>query len=79
VLDATTGQNSLSQAEAFNKAVGIDSIVLAKLDSTAKGGIVVPICQELGIPVSFLGVGEKLDDLQVFEPDQYLASLLGES
>jgi fused signal recognition particle receptor len=79
VLDATTGQNSLAQAEVFHRAVGIDSIVLTKLDSTAKGGMVVPICRELGIPISFLGVGEKLDDLQVFEPDRYLESLVGES
>jgi fused signal recognition particle receptor len=79
VLDATTGQNSLAQAEVFHRAVGIDSIVLTKLDSTAKGGMVVPICRELGIPISFLGVGEKLDDLQVFDPDRYLDSLVGES
>ena len=79
VLDATTGQNSLAQAEVFHKAVGIDSIVLTKMDSTAKGGMVVPICRELGIPISFIGYGEKLEDLQVFDPEQYLASVLGES
>lgn len=78
VLDATTGQNSLQQAEVFHKAVGIDSIVLAKYDSTAKGGMVVPICRELGIPFSFIGLGESLDDLAVFDVDQYLDSLLGE-
>jgi fused signal recognition particle receptor len=77
VLDATTGQNSLAQAEVFHKAVGIDSIVLSKCDSTAKGGMVVPICQELSIPFAFLGFGEKLEDLEVFDPDEYLESLFG--
>lgn len=77
VLDATTGQNSLAQAEVFHKAVGIDSIVLTKCDSTAKGGMVVPICRDLGIPISFIGLGEKLDDLEVFDPDSYLDSLFG--
>ena len=78
VLDATTGQNSLAQAEVFHKAVGIDAIVLAKCDSTAKGGMVVPICRELGIPVSYIGLGEKLDDLEVFDTERYLESLFGE-
>jgi fused signal recognition particle receptor len=79
VLDATTGQNSLAQAEVFHRAVGIDSIVLTKLDSTAKGGMVVPICRELGVPVSFIADGEKLDDLRPFDTELYLRSLLGES
>jgi fused signal recognition particle receptor len=79
VLDATTGQNSLAQAETFHAAVGVDSIVLTKADSTAKGGMVVPICRELGIPFSFVGSGEKLEDLEVFDPDLYVASLLGDS
>jgi fused signal recognition particle receptor len=60
VIDATTGQNALRQAEVFHEAVGVDSIVVAKYDSTAKGGIVVAIARELGIPFSFIGVGEKL-------------------
>jgi fused signal recognition particle receptor len=77
VVDATTGQNALQQAEVFNKAVGIDSIVLAKADSTAKGGMVVPICRELGIPFSFVGLGEKLEDLSPFDVDRYLDSLFG--
>jgi fused signal recognition particle receptor len=77
VLDATTGQNSLAQAEAFHGAVGVSSIVLSKCDSSAKGGMVVPICRELGIPFSYLGLGEKLDDLEPFEPDEYLDSLFG--
>jgi fused signal recognition particle receptor len=79
VLDATTGQNSLAQAEVFHKAVGIDSIVFSKFDSTAKGGMVVPVCRDLGIPISFIGLGEKLDDLEVFDPDRYLDSLFGAS
>ncbi len=79
VLDATTGQNSLAQAEVFHAAVGVDSIVLSKCDSTAKGGMVVPICRQLSIPFSYLGLGEKLDDLEVFEPLAYLDSLFGET
>jgi fused signal recognition particle receptor len=79
VLDATTGQNSLAQAEVFHKAVGIDSIVLSKCDSTAKGGMVVPVCRDLGIPISFIGLGERLDDLEAFDPDGYLDSLFGTS
>jgi len=79
VVDATTGQNSLAQAEVFHRAVGIDSIVLAKYDSTAKGGMVVPICRELGIPFSFVGMGEKLEELEVFDVEAYLESLLGGS
>ena len=79
VLDATTGQNSLAQAEVFHRAVGIDSIVLSKCDSTAKGGMVVPICRDLRIPISFIGLGERLDDLEAFDPDSYLDSLFGAS
>ncbi len=79
VLDATTGQNSLAQAEAFHAAVGVSSIVLTKLDSTAKGGMVIPICRELHIPISYVGLGETLDDLQPFDAGAYLDSLLGTS
>jgi fused signal recognition particle receptor len=75
----TTGQNSLAQAEVFHRAVGIDSIVLAKFDSTAKGGMVVPICRGLGIPFSFVGLGEKLDELEAFDVEAYLDSLLSGS
>ena len=77
VLDATTGQNSLAQAEVFHAAVGIDSIVLSKCDSTAKGGMVIPICRALGVPFSYMGMGESLDDLAVFDPQSYLDSLFG--
>lgn len=77
VLDATTGQNSLAQAEVFHEAVSLHSIVLSKCDSTAKGGMIVPICRALGLPFSYLGMGEKLDDLEPFDPDAYLDSLFG--
>ncbi len=79
VLDATTGQNSLAQAETFHGAVGIDTIVLSKCDSTAKGGMIVPICRSLGLPFSYLGLGERLEDLEPFDPDSYLDSLFGSS
>ncbi len=79
VLDATTGQNSLAQAEVFHAAVGVSSIVLSKCDSTAKGGMIIPICRDLGIPFSYLGLGEKLDDLEPFDPGEYLDSLFGAS
>ena len=77
IIDATTGQNALSQAEVFNEVIGIDSAVLAKYDSTAKGGIAVPICKNLKIPFSFMGTGEKMTDLAAFDRDVYLDALLG--
>jgi fused signal recognition particle receptor len=77
ILDATTGQNALHQAEVFHEAVGVDSVILAKFDSTAKGGIVIPICRKLGIPLSFVGTGEGLGDIEPFSRDSYLDSLLG--
>jgi len=77
VLDATTGQNALRQAEVFQEAIGVDSIILAKYDSTAKGGIVVAISSGLGIPFSFMGVGEKVEDLVLFSKELYLDSLIG--
>jgi fused signal recognition particle receptor len=64
-MDATTGQNGLSQAKQFTDAVGVTGIVLTKLDGTAKGGIVFSITKELGIPVKYIGLGEKIDDLDV--------------
>lgn len=75
VLDATTGQNAVSQANIFNEAVKLDGIVLAKLDGTAKGGIVVSIKDQLGLPVLEAGVGEKIDDLIPFDPDAYVNGL----
>src|SRR5262249_25755641 len=72
VLDATTGQNAIAQAEQFTKAVKCTGIVLAKLDGTAKGGAIFGVKQKLGLPVKFVGVGEKLDDLEPFDPDAYV-------
>ena len=78
VLDATTGQNAVNQAEEFNKVAKISGIVLTKLDGSAKGGIVVNICKKLGVPVKFVGVGEGIDDLQVFDPKAFADALFGE-
>jgi len=75
VLDATTGQNGLSQAKQFTQAVGVTGIVLTKLDGTAKGGIVLSISKELGLPVRFIGVGEKIDDLQPFDHVEFVEAL----
>lgn len=78
VLDATTGQNAVNQAEEFNKAAELTGIVLTKLDGTAKGGIVIQIIQKLGIPVKFIGVGEGINDLQVFNADDFAAALFSQ-
>ena len=78
VLDATTGQNAVNQAEEFDKVAKITGIVLTKIDGTAKGGIVVNICKKLGVPVKFVGVGEGIDDLQVFDPVAFADALFGE-
>jgi fused signal recognition particle receptor len=75
VLDATTGQNALSQAQMFNDALGVTGIALTKLDGTAKGGIVISICHTLNIPLQYIGVGEKVDDLQLFDPNLFLEAL----
>jgi len=75
VLDATTGQNGLAQARYFTEAVGITSIFLAKLDGTAKGGIVLAICDELKIPIQFIGVGEKLKDMAPFSAESFVTAL----
>ena len=76
VLDATTGQNGLIQAKEFSKTAGVSGIVLTKLDGTAKGGIVIAIAKELGVPVKFAGVGEGVDDLQPFDPEEFTQALL---
>ena len=75
-LDATTGQNGLRQAKLFAEAVPVSGIVLTKLDGTAKGGIALAIAQELGIPVKLIGVGESLEDLRPFDPDEFARALL---
>ena len=77
VLDATTGQNALSQVKLFHEACGIDELVLTKLDGTAKGGIAVAVAMQFGIPISFVGLGEKMEDLRPFDPESYVAALLG--
>jgi fused signal recognition particle receptor len=76
VLDATTGQNALVQAQVFRDAIGITGLVMAKLDGTAKGGTLITVAEELGLPVKLIGVGEKLDDLKDFDPQEYAAELL---
>lgn len=75
VLDATTGQNAVSQAQLFKEAADITGIVLTKLDGTAKGGIVISLKNQLGLPVRFIGVGEKIDDLQPFVPEDFVRAL----
>jgi fused signal recognition particle receptor len=75
VLDATTGQNAISQAEMFHQALGVTGIILTKLDGTAKGGIVVGISHQLGLPIRFIGIGEKIDDLRPFEASEFVEAL----
>jgi fused signal recognition particle receptor len=78
VLDATTGQNGFAQARMFNEAIGLTGVCLTKLDGTAKGGIVVRIVRELKLPVKLIGFGEKLDDLQPFDPTHFVDALVPE-
>jgi fused signal recognition particle receptor len=78
VLDATTGQNAISQAIIFNDVVTITGLALTKLDGTAKGGIVASICRELSIPIRFIGIGEQIDDLRDFDPDDFINALFGD-
>jgi len=77
VLDATTGNNAINQARIFAEATGVTGIVLTKLDGTAKGGIVIAIRRDLGIPVKLVGTGEKIDDLDYFNPDEFTEALFG--
>jgi fused signal recognition particle receptor len=76
VLDATTGQNAISQAREFVKATPLTGIILAKLDGTARGGIVITIVDEMKLPIKFIGTGEKLDDLEDFDPEEFVSALL---
>jgi fused signal recognition particle receptor len=78
VLEAPTGQNGLQQARMFHEAIGLTGLVLTKLDGTAKGGIAIRIHQELGVPIKLVGVGEQIDDLQIFDPKTFVDALLGE-
>ncbi len=77
VLDATTGQNALRQAEVFHESVGVDAVVLTKYDSTAKGGIIITLGKELGIPVAFLCTGEQYKDIDVFSAESFMKDFLG--
>ena len=77
VLDATTGQNALLQAREFKEVANVTGIVITKLDGTAKGGIVLPLIHELQIPVVYIGVGEKIDDLQPFDSNSFINSIFG--
>lgn len=78
VLDATTGQNAISQARLFNEAVDVTGLALTKLDGTAKGGIVINICHEFNIPIRFIGIGEQMEDLRDFEPNEFVEALFAE-
>ena len=78
VLDATTGQNAINQANTFGNAISVSGIFLAKLDGTAKGGVIMSIRDQLGLPVKFIGLGETPDDIAPFDPEQYVAALLGD-
>ena len=78
VLDATTGQNAISQAEMFHKTLGLDGLILTKLDGTAKGGIVVGISRQLGIPIKYIGIGEKIDDLRPFNAPDFVEAIFSE-
>ncbi len=75
VLDATTGQNAVTQAEMFSRSVKCTGIVLTKLDGTAKGGAIFAIKQKVGLPVKYIGIGEGIEDLETFDPDSYVEAL----
>ena len=75
VLDATTGQNAISQAEMFHESLGVTDIILTKLDGTAKGGIVVGISHQLGLPIRYIGIGEKIDDLRPFNARDFVDAI----
>ena len=79
VVDATTGQNALSQARQFKEAAGVNGIVLTKLDGTAKGGVVIAIAHEVAVPVRFVGVGERINDLYPFDPAEFAEALFGDN
>lgn len=78
VLDATTGQNAISQVDIFNEAIDIDGIIITKLDGTAKGGVVLAIAGELSVPVVYVGVGEGIDDLEDFDADDFVSGIMGD-
>ena len=75
VIDASTGQNGLNQAKLFGEAVEVTGVILTKLDGTAKGGVIIGICDELKIPVAWVGVGEAIEDLRRFQPKEFVSAL----
>ncbi|MHB8620155.1 MAG: signal recognition particle-docking protein FtsY, partial [Chloroflexota bacterium] len=75
VLDATTGQNAIIQAKQFDDTAGVTGLIVTKLDGTSKGGVIFAIRDELGLPIKFIGTGEKLEDLAPFDPDRFVAGL----
>jgi fused signal recognition particle receptor len=79
VLDATIGQNALSQARAFKEATGVTGVALTKLDGTAKGGVVLAVRDEIGVPIKLVGLGEGVDDLRDFEPSAFVDALIGKA
>ena len=78
VLDATTGQNAISQTKMFHEAVDLTGLILTKLDGTAKGGIVINVCHGFHIPVRYIGIGEKMDDLRPFSPQEFVDALFAD-
>ena len=78
VLDSTNGQNAISQAREFTQAVQVTGLVMTKLDGTAKGGVVIGICDEMRLPVRYIGIGEKVGDLRPFDPAAFADALLGD-
>jgi fused signal recognition particle receptor len=78
VVDATTGQNAITQAQQFAKTAGLDGLVVTKLDGTAKGGVIFAVTREVGVPILFIGTGEKIDDLSDFDPDDFVDALVGD-
>jgi len=77
VLDANSGQNALNQAVEFNKALEISGVVMTKMDGTAKGGVALGVVHQLNKPIKLIGIGEKIQDLRMFNPEQYIQSILG--
>jgi len=75
VLDATTGQNAIAQARTFTEALGVTGLVLTKLDGTARGGVILAVRRELGVPIRYVGVGEAVDDLRPFDAGQFASAL----
>jgi len=77
VLDANTGQNAITQAQMFNEAIGVTGLIMTKLDGTAKGGVIVGVCDELKVPVRYIGIGESIRDLRPFDASDFVDALFG--